>query len=186
MRAVLTELSPPAMARAQVMLRERSAPGPSGCLVWTGTFASNGYGVATVAGRQWKAHRLSYVVAKGRIPADLVLDHLCRRKACINPEHLEPVQNGENVLRGESFSARNRRRTHCVHGHKLTGANLYRQGRRRRCRACLRRRGRAYEKAHPERRLKGRGTNRPVRFGATPGGAEVWATPRALGVSSRG
>jgi hypothetical protein len=60
----------------------------------------------------------------GPIPEGKQLDHLCRNRACINPEHLEPVTAKENILRGESFSAKNARKTHCIHGHELSGDNL--------------------------------------------------------------
>jgi hypothetical protein len=70
----------------------------------------------------------------------LTLDHLCRNKACVNPAHLEPVTNRENVLRGVGLSAENARKTHCKRGHPLSGDNVVvsKGGRKRRCVACER------------------------------------------------
>lgn len=70
------------------------------CWVWTGAKQSAGYGALRVDGRVVLAHRHAYEQAVGPIPAGLQLDHLCRVTDCVNPEHLEPVTNRENVLRG--------------------------------------------------------------------------------------
>jgi hypothetical protein len=64
--------------------------------------------------------------AHGSLPSDgLVLDHLCRVRACVNPMHMEPVTARENTLRGESFSAIHAAKTHCVNGHPFTAENTY-------------------------------------------------------------
>ena len=58
-------------------------------------------------------------------------------KDCVHPDHLEPVTNRENILRGKAVSARNARKTHCIHGHPFDEANtyIYPNGHRR-CRRC--------------------------------------------------
>lgn len=66
----------------------------------------------------------------------MTLDHLCRNRLCVNPEHLEVVSRGENVLRGVGVTAENKRKTHCAHGHEFTTENTYRYGNKRHCRTC--------------------------------------------------
>lgn len=92
----------------------------------------NGYTRVVIDGRKCYAHRVSYEVNRGLIPANLVLDHLCRNRWCANPDHLEPVSNEENILRGESPPAANARKGECPRGH----AYLIRQSGDRRCQAC--------------------------------------------------
>lgn len=71
----------------------------TGCLLWTGPLDPDGYGRASVEGRGFAAHRLSYETRVGPIPEGLQLDHTCERRECIRPEHLEPVTNFENWVR---------------------------------------------------------------------------------------
>lgn len=107
------------------------------CWIWSGTLNAYGYGVINVNYKIKQCHRVSYELAKGEIPAGLTADHLCRVPTCVNPDHLEAVTRGINVLRGVAFSAINARKTHCNAGHPLTGDNLYVNGQPgRRCRAC--------------------------------------------------
>lgn len=115
---------------------------PTGCWLWTGgLFAGDGggYGQFYVDGRNWHAHRWAYTVLVRPLDDDETLDHLCRVRPCVNPDHLEPVPIAVNLLRGVGAPARNARKTHCVRGHELTGDNVTRFGpdlRWRRCRAC--------------------------------------------------
>lgn len=82
-------------------VREHSVEDESGCWIWQNDTSSNGYGQIKPAGsKRLPAHRASYVAFKGEIPDGLYIDHLCRVRACVNPDHLEPVTHEENVRRG--------------------------------------------------------------------------------------
>lgn len=76
-----------------------------GCWVWMGGVNRKGYGqfgVLTAEGVVgYRAHRLAYELEVGAIPPGMVLDHLCRNRRCVNPDHLEPVSDSENVRRGK-------------------------------------------------------------------------------------
>lgn len=117
-----------------------------GCWPWTGTIIpGKGYGSFKVNGQAVRVHRFAYELLVGPIPAGLQIDHLCRNRACVNPAHMEPVTNRENVLRGKGPSAENARKTHCARGHPFTPENVYRQPSRphsRECRECARSRWR--------------------------------------------
>lgn len=74
----------------------------SPCWLWTGARTNRGYGNIEVDGKCLATHRVSYALAYGGVPEDLVLDHLCSRRACGNPLHLDPVTQKVNVERGAS------------------------------------------------------------------------------------
>jgi len=108
----------------------------SGCWIWGGHLNRNGgYGRLMINGIHRSAHRAVYESVHGPIAAGLTLDHLCRVKRCVNPAHLEPVTNKENILRGISFSAVNAAKTERVNGHSLSDAFKLARGDRR-CRVC--------------------------------------------------
>lgn len=108
------------------------------CWEWTGAKSSTGYGLFSLNGDSIYAHRWSYETQSGPIAKGMQIDHLCRNRACVRPEHLEVVTQKENILRGESLPAKNARKTHCDRGHPLSGANLYLRKDRhgRMCKAC--------------------------------------------------
>lgn len=98
------------------------------CWVWKKGKNPLGYGQLRLSRTEKvQAHRYVYELIKGPIPEGLELDHLCRNRACCNPEHLEPVTHRINILRGESPLAVNARKTHCVNGHPFTPENTYTQ-----------------------------------------------------------
>ena len=79
------------------------------CWLWKGTIMLNGYGQFKTRNQRHLAHRFAYNAVRGAIPDGLQLDHLCRVRACVNPDHLEPVTGTVNILRGESPGAKNAR-----------------------------------------------------------------------------
>ncbi len=131
--------------------------GPEGCWDWTASTAGGGYGSFAVGGRRkTPAHRYAYEAAHGPIPEGLHLDHLCRNRRCVNPAHLEPVTQQENIRRGEGgkyWAAK----THCPAGHPYAGANLLmstneRGGPVRRCRTCHYARAARYDARSKDRK----------------------------------
>lgn len=114
----------------------------NGCLVWEGS-NQGGYGRIMAYGKQHRVHRLAYTEWVGEIPKGLMIDHLCRNTLCINPFHLEVVNNRTNILRGETVPARNAAKTSCLNGHEFTAENTYTDSRGNRgCRECARVRSR--------------------------------------------
>jgi len=107
------------------------------CWNWIGFIHPRGYGTCWNGARMAQAHRVVYEYIRGLIPPNITLDHLCRNRRCVNPDHLEPVTNKENILRGVGLAAQNARKTHCKRGHLFDEQNtfLYR-GKVRVCRAC--------------------------------------------------
>lgn len=145
----------PVMDRLMRRVVRESAPvdGLDECWVWTGAVNNAGYGQIGVGSkvdgtnRMRSVHRIVYENRVGPIDEGLVLDHMCRRPRCVNPEHLEPVTQRVNNHRGATNAAK----THCSQGHPYNGDNLYYcPPDRRRCRAC----DRARNRARRERRIE--------------------------------
>jgi hypothetical protein len=115
----------------------------SGCWRWLGRISTRGYGRF---GMSEYAHRFSYTLFVGPVPDGLVLDHLCRNRWCVNPEHLEAVTSRENIERGNK--AGRPPKTHCIRGHAFTPENTRMANTRRWtqqvCLACRRIRDRQY------------------------------------------
>jgi hypothetical protein len=114
---------------------------PAGCWWWAAKINTGGYGHfrtgSGTAGTEQThlAHRYAFELLIGPIPVGMQLDHLCRNRACVNPDHLEPVIPGENTRRASAA-----KKTHCKRGHRYTPENTYRQAStgRRSCVTCRR------------------------------------------------
>jgi len=113
----------------------------SDCILWTRHIDRDGYGKASYG----SAHGKAYEREVGPVPPGMELDHLCRNRACVNVERLEPVTHAENMRRSAAAQ-----KTHCIHGHLYDEANTYLRPSgtnprgNRACRACHRDRSRAY------------------------------------------
>jgi len=103
------------------------------CWEWTGVVTDNGYGRVWYKGNMRGAHRAVWELLVGPIPKDLTIDHLCRNRSCVNPDHLEPVTILENRQRSPLFL-----KPACRNGHPFTTVNTYNHpGGWRACRTCL-------------------------------------------------
>lgn len=122
----------------------RTVINENGCWIWTGAKKGGGYGnvgVIRVDGTKGNAglHRVVYEHLIGPVPEGLELDHLCRNRACCNPDHLEPVTRSVNLRRGVGVGGRRLPlKTHCHRGHAFDEANTWvcKKTGVRKCRAC--------------------------------------------------
>lgn len=114
--------------------RKKYLVNESGCWMWRGDLSDSGYGMFWGPDRRYViAHRWAYAHFIGQIPAEHQIDHLCRERRCVNPDHLEAVSAQENVRRQRA------RVTHCPQGHAYAGENLVQPKRGgRACRTCMR------------------------------------------------
>lgn len=148
------------------------------CWLWLGNRSTKGYGQIERDGRHLQVHRIAFESEYGDIPHGLVVDHLCHdprvcvggtcvHRLCVNPAHLAAVTNEENLAR-QSPAAK----THCVHGHALSGANLRRDSHGRRyCATCAR---------------KHREEWRTRQFTVPPAEVRRWSRDAGLPIAGRG
>lgn len=116
---------------------------PSGCWIWKGAKQHPGYPVAmSVDGSRinsgpgtYRPQRLMFHWFKYPIPDGFTVDHLCKNKMCVNPDHMEDVTQGENARRAH-------KRKYCKRGHPQIPKNRYsymsKLGKRERCLPCMR------------------------------------------------
>jgi hypothetical protein len=107
-----------------------------GCWEWTGLRNSAGYGLIRSGQRRLMAHRALYEFLVDPVPEGLEMDHLCRNRKCVNPDHLEPVTHRVNMLRGQTLPAANVAKTECPRGHPYDGLNTRLWRGQRHCREC--------------------------------------------------
>ena len=127
----------------------------TGCWIWLGQITWNGYGTFHIkVDGEWKkkvAHRVCYESFVGPIPEGLDLDHKCRQRHCVNPDHLEPVTRSEN-LRRSPLMARWAHKTSCPKGHPYDGVDSRKA---RICRQCAREARLRYNRKLSEESPKG-------------------------------
>lgn len=124
--------------------RKFTAGSPDECWPWTGAKRTDGYGAMKIGGSMGvhlKAHRIARVLADGvDIPEGLVVDHTCFNKACVNPAHLEIIQQSENVSR---YHGQRDPAGVCRKGHPIYRGVP--------CKACSSANTVAWQRANPER-----------------------------------
>ncbi len=124
------------------------------CWNWIGHMGRNGYGIVSLNSKSYKAHRVSLFLHKNENKRDLVL-HSCNNPSCVKPEHLRygtHIDNSKDCIKSGNNSKL--KKTHCLHGHPLSGENLrIIYPNTRKCRICARIIFRKYRKA---RRIKER------------------------------
>src|SRR3990167_6104016 len=108
----------------------------SGCWLWVGGVRGKGYGAFWFDGKSVQAHRFAYEAYVGPFPEGMIADHGCRVRLCVNPWHVEPVTNQENILRGIGLPSLNVLKTHCPQGHEYSVGNTVRRDGDRHCRTC--------------------------------------------------
>lgn len=137
----------PAARPIEDRIAEKFVVAGSGCWEWTARLNACGYGTVKWNGKSWLAHRAAYTLAVGTIPDGMELDHLCRNRACINPDHLEPVTHKQNMERADFSQRVPVRKPHCKRGHPWSGV---RKNGRNVCHTCKNestRRSRANQRA---------------------------------------
>jgi hypothetical protein len=116
------------------------------CWLWRGAIKENGYGKTSWEGKPAYSHRVVYTQLVGPIPEGLEIDHLCKVRNCVRPEHLRVTDRSGN-------NSNRTLKTHCKNGHELVGDNVAIRGDNggRRCRACTRETGRRWTQASRDR-----------------------------------
>ena len=114
----------------------------TGCWDWSASknlgYGQMGINLGDGKYRPLFAHRISYEIHKGDIPENLVIDHICRNRGCVNPDHLRLLTRGENVMCGDTITARKSNSALCPNGHVYEEESIYRYKGWRICKICRR------------------------------------------------
>ena len=142
---------PAAVKFNEKYLIDRSIPEPNtGCWLWLGSVSQDGY--SQVGKPPWSGHRIAFEVKHGPVPEGMEVDHICRVRCCVNPDHMQPLTHYDNLIKSYRKVSPNSLKTHCPKGHPLDGENLRlkktstRLGVSRQCKACERDRYQAKRK----------------------------------------
>jgi hypothetical protein len=140
-------------SRYLATLKSRTKVSESGCWEWTRFTVkswgnkSDGYGHMSYRGKDWPAHRLSYLLHFGVHPGKLDVMHKCDNPKCVNPDHLELGTRKQNIRdaikrRRSHVAQLNKEKTHCPKGHSFAehGVHIANKGGwvQRSCRVCQR------------------------------------------------
>ena len=107
------------------------------CWEFKGTISPYGYGVFSIGGKIYMAHRVSWSVFENNPDPILLIDHQCKNRKCVNPSHLRLVNEKTNTLENSNSTAYfNSLKTHCPKGHEYTPENIYMNYGSRRCATC--------------------------------------------------
>lgn len=124
----------------RLRFEEKYCPHPvTGCWNWLAAKSQDGYSYFYDGHKNMRGHQFSYLIYRGLIPDGMQIDHLCKNRGCVNPDHLESVTPKVNSERARGSW------THCSHGHPIDGYNV--KTGKRVCTTCNRLRSAAWEKS---------------------------------------
>lgn len=124
----------------------------TGCWEWTGNVRRDGYTKIMIDGRTTYAHRFAYQHFVGVIADGMVIDHRCKNRKCVNPEHLQLVTSSASNFASNGPAAQQASKVHCAQGHPFSPENtiISKQSRgggvHRQCRICIRARDKERKK----------------------------------------